>query len=370
MARPGRHRLPRPTRLLVLIVVSLVGVGLVLGTGSALAHDRSDRSSSKADRGGRGSSDDDDRNSDDRRKKDGDDFPGRNKARPADDDDFIDIRQVRPNNDTTRNEPDASTGSFVAHCGTNANNHRNSDNFIAAPNKHNGAQHIHDYVGNLSTDAFSDEDSLRDAGTTCDRNNKSTFYWPVLRATKDRGDDVNSDGGGRDGNFGRILRPVSAEMRFVGNPTRKVVTMPDDLKIITGDAKAKTNGDKDANAEWTCTGFENRTTDKYPLCPSGSKIVRILEFPSCWDGEHLDSKDHRSHVRFPDRDGSCKRGFKPIPRLRMTLTYDPPPGRDFAVDTFPDQQHDPRTDHGDFMNVASREVRQLAADCINSGRNC
>lgn len=377
MARPGRHRLPRPTRLLVLIIVSLVGVGLVLGTGSALARDRDNGSSSKADRGNRGNSDDDrnDRGKHDRkkdeRKKDDDKFPGRDKAEPADDDDFVDIRNVRPDEDRQRNEPDASTGSFVAHCGTNANNHRNSDNFMVTPDERNGAQHVHDYVGNLSTNAFSDDDSLHAAGTTCDRNNKSTFFWPVLRATNLRGDDEHADGGGRDGNFGKILQPVSADMRFVGNPTHKVIPMPDDLSIITGDAKAKTNGNKNANAKWTCTGFENRTTDdKYPLCPAGSKIVRILEFPSCWDGRHLDSKDHREHMRFPDDDGSCKRGFKTIPKLRMTLTYDPPPGRNFALDTFPDQQHKPKTDHGDFMNIASKDVLDLAADCINSGRNC
>ncbi|WP_064745367.1 DUF1996 domain-containing protein [Pseudonocardia acaciae] len=372
MAPPGRHRLPRPTRLLALIVVALVGAGLVLTTGSALAHDSDGKSSSKADRG---SSDDDDRNDDDRRKRDkkkddDDEFPGRDKAEPPDDDDFVDIRNVRPDDDRPRNERDASTGSFVAHCGTNGNGHRNSDNFMVTPGKRNGAQHVHDYVGNLSTDAFSDDDSLHEAGTTCDRNNKSTFFWPVLRDTRGSGGDENKDGGGRDGNFGRILRPVTADMRFVGNPTRKVNPMPDDLSIITGDAQVKKNGEKNANAQWTCTGFENRITDKYPLCPSGSKIVRILEFPSCWDGKNLDSKDHRAHMAFPDDDGDCKRGFKTIPKLRMTLAYDAPPGRNFALDSFPDQQHDPRTDHADFMNIASKEVLDLAADCINSGRNC
>ncbi|HEY2098180.1 MAG TPA: DUF1996 domain-containing protein [Pseudonocardia sp.] len=263
----------------------------------------------------------------------------------------------------------SSTGSFVARCGL-PNGHRNSDNFMVTPGKRNGAQHIHNYVGNLSTDANSTDDSLHAAGTSCDRDNKSTFFWPVVRDTSQQGDDADSDGGGRDGNFGKILQEKTVDLRFLGNSEEKVIAMPDDLTIIMGDAKAKTNGSKNAKAQWTCTGFENRVTDKYPLCPAGSDLVRILEFPSCWDGKNLDSADHRSHVAFPGDDGRCGNGFQAIPRLRETLTYNRPNGRNFALDTFPDQQHDPSTDHADFMNIVSDDVGKLAADCINSGRNC
>jgi Domain of unknown function (DUF1996) len=263
----------------------------------------------------------------------------------------------------------SSTGSFVARCGL-PNGHRNSDNFMVTPGKRNGAQHVHNYVGNLSTDADSTDDSLHAAGTSCDRDNKSTFFWPVVRDTSQQGDDADSDGGGRDGNFGKILQEKTVDLRFLGNSEEKVIAMPDDLTIIMGDAKAKTNGSTNANAQWTCTGFENRVTDKYPLCPAGSDLVRVLEFPSCWDGKNLDSADHRSHVAFPGDDGRCGDGFKAIPRLRETLTYNRPNGRNFALDTFPDQQHDPSTDHADFMNIVSDDVGKLAADCINSGRNC
>jgi hypothetical protein len=56
--------------------------------------------------------------------------------------------------------------------------------------------------------------------------------------------------------------------------------------------------------------------------------------------------------------------------LRITLTYDRPDGRNFAVDSFPDQRHDPRTDHSDFENMAPDALLDLAADCINTGKNC
>jgi hypothetical protein len=297
-------------------------------------------------------------------------FPGRNKAGGPVRKDFVSIEEVRPNVEQVEVRRNGSTGTFTSPCGTNAEGHRNSDNFMVAPGKRNGAQHVHDYVGNLSANAFSTDESLHDAGTTCTNGDRSTYFWPVLRNTDEKGPDALVDGGGLDGNFGEILQPASAQLQFRGNPTSQVTPMPDDLSIITGDAKAATNGGDNANAAWTCTGFEDRTTTKYPQCPQGSQLVRILDFPSCWDGNNLDSEDHRAHVVFPRRDGSCRRGTVAIPQLRMTLTYDQPSGRNFALDSFPEQRHKAITDHGDFMAIMPEALLKQMADCINSGQTC
>ncbi|MGH3778946.1 MAG: DUF1996 domain-containing protein [Pseudonocardiaceae bacterium] len=298
-------------------------------------------------------------------------FPGREKAGGPARRDFVRIQQVRPNVGQVEPGSNASTGTFTSPCGTNAEGHHNSDNFMVAPGKVNGAQHVHDYVGNLSANAFSTDESLHAAGTTCtNQDDLSTYFWPVLRDTDKRGDDALVDGGGLDGNFGEILRPVTAQLQFRGNPTGTVTPMPDDLTIIMGDAKAVTNGDANADAAWTCTGFEDRTTTKYPLCPQGSQLVRILDFPSCWDGQNLDSANHRDHIAFPRRDGSCSSGTVAVPQLRITLTYDQPAGRNFALDSFPDQRHNPATDHADFMAIMPEALLAEMADCINTGKTC
>nr|BFE88261.1 hypothetical protein GCM10020093_108620 [Planobispora longispora] len=117
--------------------------------------------------------------------------------------DFVDIRQTQPNVQTPRTRRGGSAGSFVSRCGRNQNGHRNSDNFIVAPGVTNGAHHVHDYVGNLSTDAFSTDASLAAAGTTCAFGDRSTYFWPVLR---DRTVDANTQD--PDGNVGRILTPA------------------------------------------------------------------------------------------------------------------------------------------------------------------
>ncbi|MFG2279377.1 DUF1996 domain-containing protein [Streptomyces asoensis] len=286
--------------------------------------------------------------------------------------DFVDITKVAPNVRAVRRTAGASTGAFTSRCGTNERGQHNSDNDIVAPGVSNGAHHVHDYVGNKKVDFNSTNESLSAQRTTCTNGDQSAYYWPVLRDTSRRGPDANALGGGAEGNRGAILVPSTVTITYQGSPTGKVVAMPRFLRIITGDAKAFTNGTKNANAHWSCTGFENKVqlTDKYPICPRGSKVVRSFAFQSCWDGSNTDSADHRSHVAFPDARGNCAEGFKAVPRLTMRLVYKTPAAPNFAVDGFQGQQHNAITDHNDFINVMSDRLMRQAVSCINSGRRC
>ncbi|GII53346.1 hypothetical protein Pth03_17350 [Planotetraspora thailandica] len=324
--------------------------------------------------------------------------------------DFADIRKVPRGNTGVR----AGRGSFVSQCGRNENGHFNSDNHIVAPGVSNGAHHIHDYVGNLTTNGFSTDDSLAAGGTTCRLGDKSTYFWPVLRsrtgltsadapepsepapaspsapvsaapsepsapgladqaaATSRSGAPAptGAEPGEAEGNIGKILRPRQVRLEFRGNRFSRVVAMPRFLRMITGDAKAGTNGPANARAQWTCSGFTDRTTTKYPLCPRGSMVLRILDFPSCWDGQNIDSANHRTHVVFPAPNGACPAGTRAIPQLRMTLGYTVNRGASFAVDSFPEQLHNPLTDHADFENVMPSRLMSMVVSCINRGRRC
>ncbi|GGS95686.1 DUF1996 domain-containing protein [Streptomyces chromofuscus] len=300
--------------------------------------------------------------------------------------DFQDITTVQPNsrnlpNGLAANGRGGSRGSFTTKCGTNSNDNHNTDNVIVAPGVTNGAHHLHDYVGNQSNDAFASDDDLAAAQTTCqNQGDKSSYFWPVLRLQDGSQDfDQNNAGGGTEGNVGRILEPKVAQLKFVGNRTGPVVAMPRALRIITGDAKAFVNGLANANTAWTCTGFEDRQlTDKYPLCPEGSDVVRLSKFQSCWDGQNIDSANHRTHVAFVQPDGTCPSGFQAIPQLQVRLVYEVPTPtiengvvqNPFAVDTFPEQLHKPITDHNDFINFFSERLMNKMVNCINTGRRC
>ncbi|MET8830993.1 DUF1996 domain-containing protein [Streptomyces sp. NPDC004610] len=300
--------------------------------------------------------------------------------------DFQDITTVQPGsrnlpNGLAANGRSGSKGSFTTKCGTNSNDNHNTDNVIVAPGVTNGAHHLHDYVGNQSNDAFAGDDDLANAETTCqNQSDRSSYFWPVLRLQDGTQDfDQNAAGGGTEGNVGRILEAEQAQLKFVGNRTGPVVAMPKALRIITGDAKAFVNGLANANTAWTCTGFEDRQlTDKYPLCPEGSDVVRLSNFQSCWDGQNIDSANHRTHVAFVGADGRCANGFRAIPQLQVRLVYDVPTPviengtvqNPFAVDSFPEQLHKPITDHNDFINFFSNKTMKKMVNCINQGRRC
>ncbi|MEU3756232.1 DUF1996 domain-containing protein [Streptomyces olivoreticuli] len=285
--------------------------------------------------------------------------------------DFADIRTA-PARQNPAVGSGGSAGTFTSSCGRNENGHFNSDNVIVTPGVSNGAHHTHDYVGNVSTNAFSSNASLAAAGTTCTNGDLSTHYWPVLRLLDGKAaPDAHAPGGGHDGNMGEVLRPSSVTIQFRGSPVSKVSAMPRFLRVITGDAKAFTSGPGNANASWSCTGFENRQLkDKYPICPGGSDVVRTLAFQSCWDGRSVDSANHRTHVAFAKADGSCPRGFRAVPQLVQRITYAVPAGTPFAVDSFPEQLHKPVTDHGDFINVMPDALMAKAVSCVNGGRRC
>ncbi|MFG2433175.1 DUF1996 domain-containing protein [Streptomyces sp. NPDC048508] len=297
--------------------------------------------------------------------------------------DFVDITKVQANVPRkARTRAGGSTGTFTTSCGVNANKKFNTDNVIVAPGVSNGAHHLHDYVGNQSNDAFANNDTFAAAKTTCaNQGDKSTYYWPVVRIQNGTQDfDQNNDGGGKEGNVGQIQQVKQAQIKFVGSAKSKVVAMPKFLRIITGDAKTTTNGLANANAHWSCTGFENKVqlTQQYPICPRGSTVVRTFAFQSCWDGVNIDSANHRTHVAFADAQGNCGNGFKAIPQLTMRLVYGfrAPTLQNgqiknaYAVDGFPEQLHKAATDHDDFINVFDDNLMNKMVNCINKGQRC
>ncbi|MFF5216542.1 DUF1996 domain-containing protein [Micromonospora sp. NPDC000442] len=177
------------------------------------------------------------------------------------------------------------------------------------------------------------------------------------------------------GNTGGIVRPAQVLIEYRGNPVSKVVPMPRFLRALTGDAKPTSRGPANARPSWTCSGFADRLADKYPICPVGSQVQRVHDFPGCWDGRNIDSENHRSHVAFADpATGACPQGFRAIPQLRITISYDIP--RDvqekgqYALDSFPEENHNPFSDHDDFINVNSTRTMKHIVTCINKGRNC
>ncbi|MDX3215708.1 DUF1996 domain-containing protein [Streptomyces sp. ME01-24h] len=282
--------------------------------------------------------------------------------------DFVDIRDV-PRNAPPAPGPGASIGTFTEDCGRNAEGHRNADNLVASPRLDNGAHHTHDYVGNLSTTAFSTDAGLAAAGTTCTDGDRSTYFWPVLRRQDRPTTPTPGISDTHHGNVGQILQPSAVTVQFRGNPATHVVPMPRFLRMMTGDPAAGTVVSALAHAQWGCAGFPGRFTTEYPRCPDG-KVTRTFDFPSCWNGIDNDSLDHRTHIVFPAANGVCPSGTFAVPQLRVVVSYDVPEDAPIAVDAFSEQRHNPVTDHAGFVDVLATGQMAKVVSCLNEGQHC
>lgn len=79
-------------------------------------------------------------------------------------------------------------------------------------------------------------------------------------------------------------------------------------------------------------------------------------------------------ARADRRTGACPAGFVAIPQLRVTISYDIP--RDvqargqYALDSFPEENHNPFSDQDDFVNVNSTCTMKRIVSCLNRGAAC
>lgn len=413
MTGPKRHKRPpnqfRRRSLIIMAIVTTMVVALGVGTASAgLRGDRQNQSWQRSDQGrghGHGQptesgdasasstadpanpEEDPDASASAAEPADGDDGEGDGNEGDADEgdaegddeeaeapdngideNDYIDINQVQPSQQQ-RTGRQGSSGTFNIQC--TLQNRHNSDNYIAAPGVQNGAHHIHDYTGNTTTDANSTDESLAAGDTTCNKGDKSPYFWTVIRdATVDTPNRFEGELE-EDLNTGQLLTPRFT-IQYQGNPRSKVTAMPENIRVLAGDAKAPVNGGANQRAKFTCSGFTNRiSTDKYTLCPNGRGFTRISEFPSCWDGENTDSANHRTHIVYPDAQGNCPDSNPVVvPKLVITITYNVQPGATFRLDSFPESTHEPISDHNDFQNLVPQNVMNQLVGCINSGRRC
>jgi hypothetical protein len=268
--------------------------------------------------------------------------------------DYVEIHEV------AAQSVEPGPGSYTWDCGRNENGHRNTGNIVVTPGRAGPVHHLHDYLGNLSVEVASTVKSLAGGGTTCANGDESTYYWPVLRTV-----------GPQDGlHGGPVQVAASVSFTFTGNSRGPVVAMPRLLRGAVGDAYARTNGGARAAAVWSCSGSPERRTLRYVVCPAGQQVLRVFDFPSCWDGRRVDSDNHRAQLVFPAPGGGCPISTFAVPRLRIVAAYDIAPGTRYRIDSFDAQRHSPLTDHAFFVNLMPDALMSEIVQCLNDGRSC
>jgi len=166
-----------------------------------------------------------------------------------------------------------------------------------------GASHMHNFFGATGTDAFSDVDSLLAGDTTCSTHQDTAAYWaPALFDGEEQIDPIAS---------------VAYYRAAPGVDPADVVPFPTGLMMIGGDAMS-TSPQPTEQVGWACT-VAGRPQVSPPPCTGG--VLLQVVFPDCWDGEHLDSADHRTHVARSTDSGCPATHPVALPQLEFHVKY-------------------------------------------------
>jgi hypothetical protein len=218
------------------------------------------------------------------------------------------------------------------------------------------ASHLHAFFGNTSTDAFSTYRSLQHARTNCGlRADKGAYWMPAVYKN------------------GNLIRANDADFYYRGqtSPLSAIRPFPPRLKIIAGNSHA-TGPQSTEVVEWTCFGgVHDGSESNHPInCWKG--VVKLLvTFPSCWDGLHTDSADHKSHMHYSIRKGGGRRGCPrshpvPVPELTYSIKFPIHDGRGLTLSS-----GRAYTMHADFFNSwVQLALRRLVRRCIHAGIEC
>jgi hypothetical protein len=169
-----------------------------------------------------------------------------------------------------------------------------------------GMSHQHDFFGATTTSASSDVAALLHGATTCRSVADHSAYWaPSLLSD------------------GVPLEPIEVNAYYrvpAGADASKVEVPPNGLEMIAGSASSTAPQDTSV-VSWACGSSTERSP--VPLdCRAGAEQRLRLRFEPCWDGEHLGSADHVSHLAALGADGSCPDTHPVLlPEITLELRY-------------------------------------------------
>jgi Domain of unknown function (DUF1996) len=258
---------------------------------------------------------------------------------------------------------------FFANCRFS---HTSNDDPIVYPGEP-GRSHAHTFFGNTSTDAGSTPAGLRKGRTTCKpRADKAAYWVPTLFQN------------------GVEVRPAKAQFYYVLRSFDEMHPFPMGLKMVAGDAHAHHAQPRHVTY-WACGGGAGVRVKKgstvpetcpvvrrsfksfvkrCPTCPAERRTftARIktfvelhVDFPDCWDGERLDSADHKSHMAY-SLDYVCP-ATHPVkmPLIRALIRYPITDGRNVEL-----ASGGQLTGHADFINAwDQRALAKLVDDCFH-----
>jgi hypothetical protein len=218
-----------------------------------------------------------------------------------------------------------------------------------------GASHSHTFLGNTTTNANTTLASLQAGGTACITPGDKSGYWmPTLY------------------NGATAVHPVGNQVIYYKSGVidyTSVRPFPPGLRFLVGSPAATL--DEFRNNPGTVEGWECGDSafnwDFPATCTPGTQLNVRLQAPSCWDGLHLDTPDHKSHMAYPVL-GVCPNDHPvAVPMIEFKMAF--PVSGDMSQVRWSSGRG--YSFHYDFFNAW--DVPTLAAlsnHCINGGLQC
>jgi uncharacterized protein DUF1996 len=237
---------------------------------------------------------------------------------------------------------------FVENCRFS---HQLPDDPIVFPGQP-GLSHMHTFVGNRTTNAFSTFGSLRSGATSCTRADDTAGYWvPALYEGTTE------------------ILPAGATIYYRRGTLSPLSTFPNNLRMIAGDSKSTVPQDLRVTF-WNC-GIDGgvQPSSTVPTCPNqrGSFLRLHIRFPNCWDGRRVDSPDHKSHMAYAMR-GACPSNYPvAVPAIEQIYRYPATQGGEgFSLAS--GSQY---SAHADFFNAWNPgTLKKLVEGCLNELVHC
>ena len=254
-------------------------------------------------------------------------------------------------------KPVSSTAVFKVHCQAS---HEAMDDPIVWPGIP-GNSHLHEFFGNTSVDAYSNTVGMSEKTSSCvnevNEIDHSAYWFPALLAN---GVPIDTNGD-----------YINAYYR-AGRSGDEVTPFPYGLRMIAGDMMS-TSPQLPSIAVFGCAHPGDDRLGTYtamPTCTDNRYIAGTVTFPSCWDGEHLDSEDHKSHMAYPSSMSGCPDSHPVhVPQLTLRIGWVNTAGTDGTQYSLASGGQ--YSLHADFWNVwAPTAVSQLVTNCLNTPTDC
>ena len=142
------------------------------------------------------------------------------------------------------------------------------------------------------------------ADRTNERADRSAYWAPTLHVA------------------GRAVEPLALIATHTRRTVRPVDPFPAGLKVVAGDANART-AQSSRVTSWSCAVTPGARSSAIPSCSETRRggLRLHVSFPDCWDGKRLDSADHKSHMAYSSH-AACPRSHPvAVPALSLVVHY-------------------------------------------------